>query len=727
MPPPRPTRLPAELAVPAEDNAVELIEQDTSSSDDEDERASMIGVSAVFADEEQSELSPRSALREAMADNARMRRLLIGMGAIEEVDEQRSPDPLFGAAVAGDSGHGQRGYATPSSTARALGEASDRPSGGADEPARRCDTLKWMSLTLLIVQNSALFLTMRQTAVAHPPDDHYHSTVVVVVIEVTKFLICYLLLAVKYDTPRAMLVGPLLELRQGRQALYELSLPALCYTGQNNLLFVAVSFLSASASQVLTQTKVLWTALFASVLLHKRYSLRQWASFVLLAVGVALVQGQDAKGVLDVVEEGEEDAWVAYTWGVSSALGAGLLSGLAGILLEMNYTRRRSSSLLLINLQLSIVSIPLALLAALEFDREAIAREGWLKGFHYDTLVVIFIQVVGGLLTAAVIKFAGNILKTFATSLAMLLTCLASMPLFGYRPTLLFWLGLMLTCLATVLYGAKPHAMLAFVRKLWVGRRSIKFKWRRPRGLSRVLGRQTPSPPRGPEADGAHLIGERVEQPEAAESFRASRAEEEAKEEAKEEEAKEEAKAEDVKPQGREQTQRPQKATPKKASGMGSAAPAPFGMGDGTAVAAASKRRGGKGSNWARSERPREHDEPGNDSHQKHINGLIEEMEDDRRHPRHYHGPYHGRPELAEPSQGEPSYDEPSHEAREGEMAPSHESDDDLSVVDVDAAASAASGSSCAKVFDCSAASATGGRDRGSPLRPVEKLHIVIN
>ena len=79
---------------------------------------------------------------------------------------------------------------------------------------------------------------------------------------------------------------------------------------------------------------------------------------------------------------------------VRGPLGAAVLSGLGGILLEMNYTSKRSGSLLLINMQLSLVSLPFALLAVFEFDWPGIAKDGWHKGlFRADTMAVILVQV----------------------------------------------------------------------------------------------------------------------------------------------------------------------------------------------------------------------------------------------------------------------------------------------------------------------------------------------
>lgn len=64
-------------------------------------------------------------------------------------------------------------------------------------------------------------------------------------------------------------------------------------------------------------------------------------------------------------------------------------------------------------------------------------------------------QVAGALLTAFVIKFAGNVLKTFATVLALLCTCTVSTFLFDFQPTPLFGLGISATAGSIWLY-ARP-------------------------------------------------------------------------------------------------------------------------------------------------------------------------------------------------------------------------------------------------------------------------------
>jgi UDP-sugar transporter A1/2/3 len=216
--------------------------------------------------------------------------------------------------------------------------------------------------------------------------------------------------------------------------------PAFCYAIQNNLVFVAISNLSAAAAQVLYQTKTLSTAAFTVAILGKSFQPIQWASFALLSVGVVLVQSQDAKS-------SASPTGASPMLGVSAALSAATLSGFAGVYLEKMFTSG-GSSLWMRNVQLCLFAIPLQVVTIYQLDREAVADGGLLQGFQPSTWAVVAVQVAGALLTAFVIKFAGNVLKTFATVLAILCTCFVSTFLFDFTPTLLFGFGVALTAVS---------------------------------------------------------------------------------------------------------------------------------------------------------------------------------------------------------------------------------------------------------------------------------------
>lgn len=69
----------------------------------------------------------------------------------------------------------------------------------------------------------------------------------------------------------------------------KLAIPSGLYAIQNNLLFIALSYLNAATYQVTYQLKILTTALCSVFMLGKAIEKHQWFSLFMLAIGVALV------------------------------------------------------------------------------------------------------------------------------------------------------------------------------------------------------------------------------------------------------------------------------------------------------------------------------------------------------------------------------------------------------------------------------------------------------
>lgn len=72
--------------------------------------------------------------------------------------------------------------------------------------------------------------------------------------------------------------------------LLKLVIPSGLYTLQNNLLYVALANLNAATFQITYQFKILTTAMFMVLLLHKQITKKQWLALIILSVGIAFIQ-----------------------------------------------------------------------------------------------------------------------------------------------------------------------------------------------------------------------------------------------------------------------------------------------------------------------------------------------------------------------------------------------------------------------------------------------------
>lgn len=186
------------------------------------------------------------------------------------------------------------------------------------------------------------------------------------------------------------------------------------------------------------------------IILRKKLLSTQWASLVSLIAGVALVQLADQKSPTKA-----GDAEQNRLLGFSAALGACVLSGFAGIFFE-KMLKGADISVWMRNVQMSLLSIPLGFATCLISDFNNVTTKGFFHGYDLYVVYLVILQAGGGLLVAMVVKYADNILKGFATSLSIIISCVASIYLFNFRLTVQFAIGASLVIGAIFLYGYMP-------------------------------------------------------------------------------------------------------------------------------------------------------------------------------------------------------------------------------------------------------------------------------
>lgn len=189
--------------------------------------------------------------------------------------------------------------------------------------------------------------------------------------------------------------------------------------------------------------------MFAVIILRKKLLVTQWASLVILIAGVALVQLADQKEAKAVTHE------QSRLIGFAAVLGACFLSGLAGIYFE-KMLKGADISVWMRNVQMSLLSLPISIVMCFASDHKKILNGGFFQGYDLFVVYLIALNAVGGLLVAMVVKYADNILKGFATSLAIIISCVASVYLFDFRVTFQFIIGAALVISSIFAYGWTP-------------------------------------------------------------------------------------------------------------------------------------------------------------------------------------------------------------------------------------------------------------------------------
>jgi UDP-galactose transporter len=125
--------------------------------------------------------------------------------------------------------------------------------------------------------------------------------------------------------------------------------------------------------------------------------------------------------------------------GLLAVLCACALSGLAGVTFEKilkDSSSAKQTTLWVRNCQLSFWSIfPSLFFGVILKDGEIIAKTGFFVGYNWVVWLAIGFQAAGGVIVALVINYADNIAKNFATSISILISCVASVYFFGFIVT----------------------------------------------------------------------------------------------------------------------------------------------------------------------------------------------------------------------------------------------------------------------------------------------------
>lgn len=325
-------------------------------------------------------------------------------------------------------------------------EAEETPEGRADPQKKPRSAFvqsfiryrKWIILAALVGQNSGTALL---AGFARDQGAAYSPAAISLAQELCKGPLVMLLIM--------LFGGRLRELRSTlREAadlrgLSQLLVPSICYAAQNVLYFVALANLNPAVYQLFSQSKTIFTAVFMVTLLGKQLLPRQWSALVMLACGVGAVQVSQS-GAAGAAASG------SILLGTAAVIASSVLSGFANVWFERIVKRPNEGTLWVRQLQLNFLTAICTFAEVLRRGEAGTVLSPATYG-EWTSLVwgVVLLKAVGGLLVGGTVKYADNILKSFATAVAILVTC-------AFAPTSLtpgFTAGLALTVASIFVYN----------------------------------------------------------------------------------------------------------------------------------------------------------------------------------------------------------------------------------------------------------------------------------
>jgi len=309
--------------------------------------------------------------------------------------------------------------------------------------------VKWGVLAILVFQNSAASLLMSAASRAHSAE-RWNTQTGVILQEAIKAVMCVGLLLHSGGSAEVWeALAPTAE-------AVKTSIPALLYLFQNNMQYVAVSYLDAATYAILYQLKILTAAMMSVVILRKSLSGMQWIALMVLTVGASVV----VVSQMTTNSSSTSSRQGSIVPGVVAVLLACLASGLAGVYFE-KLLKGSTVSLWARNLQLALYSLVVGFGGLYQSSGIELLGPDFFKGYTTVVLAAVVNNALGGLLIAVVIKHADTIMKNFSTTLSIIVTTLASVLLFGSRVNCTSALGTALVIYAVFLYGGMTGLLTA--------------------------------------------------------------------------------------------------------------------------------------------------------------------------------------------------------------------------------------------------------------------------
>ena len=343
---------------------------------------------------------------------------------------RQESDPLLRVSESGDGGK-------PGGESPAVETSQDTNTGGWGR-----QTLVTLALTVLTSSQGLLIAASKKNGVAYG----YAVTSANCTVEAVKLVLSLIFVAQAWATEGVTEEN---SLRISLPELARYPVPAALYLAKNLLQYYVLLYTDAPSYQILKNLNIVSTGILYRLFLQKELSNTQWAAITLLALGCTVAQ----------LSASSDAVLTTPAAGLFIAVAMAILSGFAGVytelILKSGGNKRNVNAQ---NVYLYAFGVLFNVFAIFAYDYDAVIQRGYFHGYTFLVAVMIANHAASGIAVSLVMKFANNIVKVYSTSVAMILTTLVSIPLFGFELTVPFVLGTAVVSVATFLHYESGRA-----------------------------------------------------------------------------------------------------------------------------------------------------------------------------------------------------------------------------------------------------------------------------
>ncbi|KAL7516719.1 hypothetical protein ACHAWX_001706 [Stephanocyclus meneghinianus] len=289
---------------------------------------------------------------------------------------------------------------------------SDKLKKSESQTFFKMNSIKFLVLMVLCLQNT-FFTVMRRYSLG-VLREKYSKYEVLLAAEVIK--VVFSAFQIAGAVPQGEQALPKLKYILRRSS--KMGILALIYGAMNILSFVSLRNISAGIFTIFAQLKILTTAVSSSIILRRSYSWTKWRALISLMLGVLLF----SEPIWNNADMSKNPEGGNVFLGTVAVLIEVSLSGFASIYFEkVIKTDPEQMGIWERNYQLAFTSIPIYI-GFILWDKGG--EEGFGRGWSVTAGLLSLLGAAGGLLVALSIKHGDSILKTLATTGAIVFSAL---------------------------------------------------------------------------------------------------------------------------------------------------------------------------------------------------------------------------------------------------------------------------------------------------------------